>query len=429
MTDTTHVEHRIRGTFQHFQSTFHSRSKNRAKQCADTVRTLTIGPSTSPGSKKTHALSKSQIDKVKAELSNPKSAKKVIFQLQHMDPSTGASALPPIPSNKSTIASKRHGPVRAACLDKIEAYADKYHLARWDLSNPAGIFAESVVTAAVDGITSSLDDLHVVELIGNDFGFGQSASTSKGILAGAIPTAETVMTGIKLFTPQLMSLGYIVGKPIVPDHKGIYPPLDRMSVLTYWWGFELVLPDPTLVYLKEAESVSNTAIKFLTAIAAYNNGIREILPVAKYISQFLEFEFETIDKQNRGSGVVCAATWILPIAIVPRSWDFDPPPATLRPSLPSVEPEPPQVPPGPSQSPPPYEANGSATGNASRLSVRASTPASHRSHRPPSAVSTGRLSISTGSARPPSLSSMRTASHRRSGGYRRPEILGLSVCV
>jgi len=57
-----------------------------------------------------------------------------------------------------------------------------------------------------------------------------------------------------------------------------------------------------------------------------NNGLREILPFVRYNSQFIDFEFKTIKSQDRGNGVVCAATWIMPAALVPRSWDFSPPP-------------------------------------------------------------------------------------------------------
>ena len=40
-----------------------------------------------------------------------------------------------------------------------------------------------------------------------------------------------------------------------------------------------------------------------------NNGVREILPFIRYIAQFIDFEFKYIQGQDRGQGVVCAATW------------------------------------------------------------------------------------------------------------------------
>lgn len=102
---------------------------------------------------------------------------------------------------------------------------------------------------------------------------------------------------------------------------------DHLTLFVDWWGFELVLPPPTLAYLRvgpvfvlhllqflitsmqRAQSISKTVVNFLTAMATVNNGVREILPFVRYISQFLEFEFNTIQGQDKGLGVVCAATW------------------------------------------------------------------------------------------------------------------------
>jgi hypothetical protein len=50
-------------------------------------------------------------------------------------------------------------------------------------------------------------------------------------------------------------------------------------------------------------------LNFLSAVALVNNGIREILPFVRYISQFVDFEWTAIKAQDQGSGVVCAATW------------------------------------------------------------------------------------------------------------------------
>lgn len=50
-------------------------------------------------------------------------------------------------------------------------------------------------------------------------------------------------------------------------------------------------------------------MNFLSALALINQGVREILPFVRYIAQFVEFEFDSIKKQDKGKGVVCAATW------------------------------------------------------------------------------------------------------------------------
>lgn len=57
-------------------------------------------------------------------------------------------------------------------------------------------------------------------------------------------------------------------------------------------------------------------MNFLTALSVMANGVREILPFIRYISQFVDLEFSLIKKQNRGQGVVCAATWYVVLIIL-----------------------------------------------------------------------------------------------------------------
>jgi len=202
-----------------------SKSERRAKESAEIVRTLIIGPnSISPASKKS-PLSKGQLDKVKSELAKPKSANKVISQLRNLDlVADGSAPLPVVlkPSQPHTNG-KNHGPIHAVCLDETDEDVEKHHFAQLkpDVPSEAVDFfiTESVVTANVDSVNSILGNLRIVDLVGTDFGFGQP-TTGLGIFAGAVPTAETVLTGIKLLTPQLMSLGYVTGQSIMPDHKG-----------------------------------------------------------------------------------------------------------------------------------------------------------------------------------------------------------------
>jgi hypothetical protein len=130
---------------------------------------------------------------------------------------------------------------------------------------------------------------------------------------------------------------------------------------TDWWGLEVVLPPPSLAYLSHAPSVAHAIINFLTAMSIANNGVAEILPFVRYISQYVDFEYNSIKQVDEGKGVVCAATWIMPAAMVPRAWDFaDPPPAPANPA--PVDPAPvPQPAPGESA---PAQPISSATASA-----------------------------------------------------------------
>jgi len=312
-----------------------SRSDKRAKESAEIVRSLIVGPdSINLVSKKSKPLSKAQMDKVKSDLTKPKAANRVIAQLRQLDLDAPASSRP-------ISKARSRGPIQAVCLDSPEEDIGQRHFARLkaDAKSPDAEPPEavpSIVNASAESIASIFGDLHVVSFLSGDLGLGQPGD-GPGILSGALPTAETIINGITVITPQLMSLGYATGQAFLPDHKGIYPPTDRMSVLTYWWGLEVLLPPPSLKYLDNAQSISHTVLNFMTAIAAVNNGVREILPFVRYISQFMEFEFNTIKSQNKGQGVVCAATWIMPAALVPRPWDFETPVEPLPPTDPTAD--------------------------------------------------------------------------------------------
>ena len=231
MSDAAHIQQKKRNVVWDFKRAIRSgsgspsKSERRAKESAEVVRTLIIGPnSISPSSKKS-PLSKGQLDKVKSDLAKPKSANKVISQLRNLDlVADGSVPLPVAPKpNQPPTKGKNHGPIHAVCLDETDEDVEKHHFAQLKPHVPseaADLFvAESVVTANMESVNSILGNLSIVDLVGTDFGFGQP-TTGQGIFAGAVPTAETVLTGIKLLTPQLMSLGYVTGQSIMPDHKG-----------------------------------------------------------------------------------------------------------------------------------------------------------------------------------------------------------------
>ncbi|KAG6812602.1 hypothetical protein H0H92_001953 [Tricholoma furcatifolium] len=325
----------------------------RAKDSALILRSLIVGPTASP--QLTSLYARPQLSKLKSQLMEPKSANKVIAQLRVL-PALDAH---PQSQNSRTPPSPSLGLIHAVCLQHTDADIEKLHFSPLASTTPGLMHHASIYGAApIEEVTKMLSNMNVVSLFtAPGLGIGQPGD-GEGILAGAVPTAETVINGFEQITPQLMALGYATGKSIMVDHKagiGIHPPTDRMSVLTYWWGLELLLPPPSLDNLAQAKSVAGTVVNFLTALALVNNGVKEILPFVRYISQYIDFEFNTIKSQDQGQGVVCAATWIMPAALVPRPWDFPPPPPpsklTPPPSTPPAQPaQPPST--GPSASSP-----------------------------------------------------------------------------
>ncbi|KAJ7901823.1 hypothetical protein B0H14DRAFT_2668594 [Mycena olivaceomarginata] len=295
-----------------------SNSDKRAKESALIVRTLIVGHTSNDFSAPTltKAIATPQLSKVKSELMQPNSANKLIAQLRD---------LPAMESAVGDGKESAHGPIHAVCLAYPDADEHELHFAQLtpDDHVESSRFVPNVGSASMEKLNGMLSEMHIVDLItAPDLGIGQPGNGS-GLLAGALPTAETVISGIEQLTPQLMALGYATGRAVLPDHKGVHPPTDRISVITYWWGLEIVLPEPTIQYLTNAQSISGTLVNFLTALSLINNGVREILPFVRYISQFIDFEFKTIKSQDRGKGVVCAATWIMPAALVTKKFSVD----------------------------------------------------------------------------------------------------------
>ncbi|KAI0081903.1 hypothetical protein K474DRAFT_1586750 [Panus rudis PR-1116 ss-1] len=340
-------EHQAREDLEKYTRNL-SRSEKRARRSATVVRTLIIGPSGIQPSKP-KPVSRAKLAKVKSELINPKSAKKVIAQLRTM-PSSDKTMVMGTTMDGEKVNRLPNGPIHAVCLAYPDQEANDKHFSQlFTATTEVTVSIRSIADASLSQLTALFSDLEIVSLITSpDLGIGQPGD-GPGILSGAVPTAETVIKGVQQITPQLMALGYATGKAILPDHTGVFPPTDRMSVITYWWGFELVLPPPSIVYLSRVPSISHALINFLTGLSLVNNGVREILPFVRYISQYIDTEFNMIKQEDHGQGVVCAATWIMPAALVPRPWDFPQPPVSTKP----VSPSPPtNAPPQPAPSQP-----------------------------------------------------------------------------
>ncbi|KAF8658310.1 hypothetical protein AX16_002079 [Volvariella volvacea WC 439] len=216
----------------------HPGSKKRAKESALLVRSVIVGPPTSASPKVTPVVAKPQLNKIRQQLSQPKTANKVIAQLRSLpssDPSPGEAGSTPQPA----------GPIHAVCLSHTDAEEDALHfchLKETGSTEPSGQnFGVPMTSEPMERLTSMLNELRIIDLISQpDLGLGQPAN-GKGLFAGALPTPETVIKGFKQVTPQLMALGYATGRSITPNHAGIYPPTDRMSILTCRRSFVIKL--------------------------------------------------------------------------------------------------------------------------------------------------------------------------------------------
>jgi hypothetical protein len=210
-----------------------SNATKRAKESALIVRALIVGPSVDTSSQVTRAVAAPQLSKVKSQLMQPKPANRLIAELRALpvsDSVTGGEVA-------STGQPHGRGPIHAVCLEYTESEVHEQHFsqlakktttasAATDENPPATetVGFPSISSASIDSITSMLGSMHIISLIGSpDFGIGQPGD-GKGILSGALPTAETVIHGIVQITPQLMALGYTTGMSVFPDHQGVFLP-------------------------------------------------------------------------------------------------------------------------------------------------------------------------------------------------------------
>ncbi|KLO19522.1 hypothetical protein SCHPADRAFT_817929 [Schizopora paradoxa] len=305
------------------------RSDKEVKKSALALQQMIVGNGNdglSPiGGPKSKPVTRSELKKIKSQLMSPKSANKVIAILRDLPMSEHAV------SKDATSKSGTSGPIHAVCLEMPDAEANEKHFCKLKSGSSTILDAiPSFANATFDSIVPLFNDLHIVSLISApDLGLGKTAEED-GILAGALPSAEAVIDGAVQITPQLMALGYATGRAVVPDHTDVHPPLDRISVFTYWWGLELCIPEPSMKNLANGNNITHTVMNLLTALSLINGGVAEVLPFIRYISQFVDFEWNAIKAQDKGKGVVCAATWIMPAAMVPRPWDFPDPPAPVK---------------------------------------------------------------------------------------------------
>ncbi|KEP55419.1 hypothetical protein V565_004990 [Rhizoctonia solani 123E] len=358
-----------------------AKSDRRAVQSALSLRTLIIGPAALDVKEKNKKGNEPKISaaaalrKVNQKLLEPGQANRVIAALRELPPPD----LPPATAQTVETVRKKKGwvfgrggtsregerpespkesagtvamPIHGCCLDITDEGAEEKHFSKLTGSARAGSAAgtkSSANTGSADlsSLIPMLKNLRLVNLQAShdlssvnaasfsaqmsvpDLGFGQSADKD-GLLAGSVPTPGSLVDGMEKVGQTLMSLGFATTQAVLPSHVGIHPPKDRMSVLTYWWGYEVVFPPPTMQYLSGANSISSALLNFLTAFALFSNGVREMLPFIRYIAQFIDYEWKTIQEKDKGRGVVCAATWVVPAALVPRPWDFVDPPMSNK---------------------------------------------------------------------------------------------------
>lgn len=127
------------------------------------------------------------------------------------------------------------------------------------------------------------------------------------------------------------------------------PSRTKLSLQAMWWGYRLYLPPPVLEALNDhhLEASNRGAIISSALMWFFGNFpvkalpgplqpaailLQAIVPSVGYIGTFVSWTWSTIKSYDIGFGVVLTATWLLPVALIPSTWnEADFPPASPRP--------------------------------------------------------------------------------------------------
>ncbi len=213
----------------------HRKSKLRnqtssAQQSALAIRSLIVGPTSAAAPKTTPVTAKPQLNALKTQLMQPKSANKLIMHLRTLP------AHDEMPTQSHEPRPK--GPIHAVCLEHTDDEEHQLHFAKLvkdelprDTSSPENFNFQGVTSAPLEQLTSLFSEMHVVDLVSSPILDSGNQETERVFWPERVPTAKTVIDGFTKITPELMALGYATGKAITPDHLGMAICLTTVTVI------------------------------------------------------------------------------------------------------------------------------------------------------------------------------------------------------
>lgn len=177
-----------------------------------------------------------------ASLANPKEAPQIVLELKRIPVDGQVNA-----KDDGVHASFK---TKAACLEYTDVHALNVCMDR--VASP---FADD---SNVEQPTGDNPNGHTKQVRGVDLFTGKFRALSS-VAGDGFPTPGKILGQVVTSTGTFAALADVTGRLIEASgsHEGlITPPCDRISILVYWWGYELVLPPPSLIYLSNARSVA-----------------------------------------------------------------------------------------------------------------------------------------------------------------------------
>ncbi|KAG2043447.1 hypothetical protein BDR03DRAFT_886995 [Suillus americanus] len=122
------------------------------------------------------------------------------------------------------------------------------------------------------------------------------------------------------------------------EYRVWLPSPTKISIQAMWWGFRIYLPPPVLDALNDKQleaakraAMITTALKWLLdhlpislmppQLRTPMSFLRRLVPYLGYIGGFIAWSWSAVKVFDKGYGVVLTATWLLPIALIPGTWE------------------------------------------------------------------------------------------------------------
>ncbi|KAG1751546.1 uncharacterized protein EDB91DRAFT_1105997 [Suillus paluster] len=129
-------------------------------------------------------------------------------------------------------------------------------------------------------------------------------------------------------------------EPAAREYRVWLPSPTKISVQAMWWGFRIYLPPPVLDVLNNKQFEAAKRAAMITAALKWlldhlpislmppqlrvpMSFLRRLVPYLGYIGAFIAWSWSAVKVFDKGYGVVLTATWLLPIALIPGTWEAD----------------------------------------------------------------------------------------------------------